>query len=355
MGEVKKKMVWGALVIMLLTGGVAAKPDSPASEPFHAPEPARDSANVHIQWIGIPFSIVPGLFLHGSGHYLSGRKEEGVKLMKTQGLALGGFVLSMFGIIYTAGSGITSPVLYPMASFSGALFAMTWFSDVLGVSGVSGSLDPSRPMQKQSFLDFHFAHQEDHQSPYHRFLNFTAQYGRDDFFLSLMSDQEAYGGYQDYHLKGGYNLKSSENLELYVMGGMRRQQSEEGIALTHLEMPLHVDLDLGWFIRTLKHVYFQNWISYGYQWFHFNGKTDFINDMSIGQMSFGQRLRFYFTDYLQIGTGYHRENNQLLGGTDFLLMVFHHDLRFDYKGFLSHWKVSHGLGYRLSGSLGVQF
>jgi hypothetical protein len=219
-------------------------------------------------------------------------------------------------------------VLYPMASFSGALFAMTWFSDVLGVSGLSRSLDRSRPVQKQSFLDFHFAHQEDHQSPYHRFLNFTAQYGRDDFY---------------------------ENLELYVMGGMRRQQSEEGIALTHLDMPLHVDLDLGWFIPTLKHVYFQNWISYGYQWFHFNGKTDFINDMSIGQMSFGQRLRFYFSDYLQIGTGYHRENNQLLGGTDFLLMVFHHDLRFDYNGFLSQWKFSHGLGYRLSGSLGVQF
>lgn len=348
-------MAWGVLIIMLLTGGVTANPDSLASEAFHAPEPDRDSTHVHTQWIGIPFAIVPGLLLHGSGHYLSGRKVEGAKLMKTQGLALGGFVLSMFGIIYTAGSGITSPVLYPMASFSGALFAMTWFSDVLGVSGLSRSLDRSRPIQKQSFLDFHFAHHEDHQSPYHRFLNFTAQFGMDDFFLSLMSDQEASGGYQDYHLKGGYNLKSSENLELYMMGGMRRQQSEEGIALTQLDMPLHVDLDLGWFIRTLKHVYFQNWISYGYQWFHFNGKTDFIHDMSIGQMSFGQRLRFYFSDYLQVGTGYHRENNQLLGGTDFLLMVFHHDLRFDYKGFLSQWKFSHGLGYRLSGSLGVQF
>jgi hypothetical protein len=36
-------------------------------------------------------------------------------------------------------------------------------------------------------------------------------------------------------------------------------------------------------------------------------------------------------------------------------MVFHHDLRFDYKRIFSQVKFSHGLGYRLSGSLGAQF
>jgi hypothetical protein len=343
------------LIIILLAMGTLANPDPTTAGSAPAHPPTQDSAKTDPHWIGIPFSIVPGIILHGSGHYLSGRKEEGIKIMQAQGLAFGGLLVSMFGIIYTASSGIATPVLFPMAYFSGSLFALTWLFDVAGVSGLSRVLTGSRPILKQSYVDVNLVYQEDHQSPYHRFLNFTAQYASDNYVLSFLSDQEAYGGYQEYHLKGGYNLKSSENLDLYVMGGIRRQQSEEGFALTNVDMPLHVDLDLGMFVSTLKDVYFENWISYGYQWFHFNGKTDFIDDLSVGQMNFGQKLRFYFSDHLQTGTGYHRESNQLIGGTNFLLLVFHHDVRFDYGGYFSQLKLSHGLGYRLSGSWGVRF
>ena len=304
---------------------------------------------------GSILSIVPGVILHGSGHYFSGEKETGKDLMKLQGYSFLGMASSLLGVVYTAGSGKTAPILYPIGYFSLGVFMSTWFADIMGTSGLTNVLNENSSQFQRNYIRLSYVSQDDVQSPYFDFFNLSAQYATSIYFIRIESELERQMDFQDYKLMGGYLLSSNQHWWFYTIPEFRYQKSSEGFSLSKSEINFHHELNLGKYWKTLKNIYFENWLGFGRVWYHIDDTPDYLNDLSTSIMNYGQGFRFNFSDRLEFSTQYRRENDELLNGINFMLLTFHHELQFNLDSYHFRIHFGHGHGYRLASSLGGSF
>ncbi len=83
-------------------------------------------------------TILPGLVLHGSGHFALGDHSTGARLLRWEGAGLAAIVAGIGGLAVTGASPRTVGVFIPLTVAGVGLFGMTWLSDAYGVLAPPG-------------------------------------------------------------------------------------------------------------------------------------------------------------------------------------------------------------------------
>jgi hypothetical protein len=83
-------------------------------------------------------AVVPGVLLHGSGHFAGGDRPTAWRLLRAEGLGLGLMVVGVGGLAVTGASRRTiEPFIWTTAA-GGGLFATSWLADLYGVLAPPG-------------------------------------------------------------------------------------------------------------------------------------------------------------------------------------------------------------------------
>ncbi len=140
--------------------------EAPRAEPPLETQPSEDdssSVSEGRRALAIAASIVPGVVVHGTGHYVLGRSQTGTNLLLAQGAGLGGVLLGGAPIVLTgANRTLTGPMAVLVISGMG-LFTTSWLADVWGVA--TPLSERGRPLLTPPVLETHlgFAYVNDPQ------------------------------------------------------------------------------------------------------------------------------------------------------------------------------------------------
>lgn len=115
-------------------------------------------------------AIVPGVVVHGTGHFLAGRPSTGWKLLAMEGIGLG---LAVIGAVTLAVTGANRDLSGPMATLAiagGGLLHVSHLADFVGVTFREDG--PGRPdvIAPSVMTEVGYRFLEDPQFRYHHFL-----------------------------------------------------------------------------------------------------------------------------------------------------------------------------------------
>ena len=79
-------------------------------------------------------SVVPGVLLHGAGHWVAGDKKMGKRLLALQGIGMGLAALGGLSIGVSGGSEKTMPGIFLLMP-GGGLVVLSWLADIYGTAG----------------------------------------------------------------------------------------------------------------------------------------------------------------------------------------------------------------------------
>lgn len=126
----------GLLVVLAGAGGAQAQPRNFAP----SQEESRDSA-VTPGLVPGAVAVVPGVLVHGAGHYAAGAPDTGRFLLKTEAIGLGGVLVPGALLAVTGASRRFVGVLTTAVVSGFGLFAISALADIYGASGIKGG-DP---------------------------------------------------------------------------------------------------------------------------------------------------------------------------------------------------------------------
>jgi hypothetical protein len=90
-------------------------------------------------------AVVPGVLLHGSGHFAGGDRPTAWRLLRVEGLGLGLMLAGVGGLALTGASQRTVEPFIWTAAAGGGLLASSWAADLYGVLAPPGGTgDPQR-------------------------------------------------------------------------------------------------------------------------------------------------------------------------------------------------------------------
>ena len=124
-------------------------------------------------------AVVPGLLLHGAGHYAAGDKKTALKLLKWQALGVGLGVVSAAFLRYSGGSRYGNELSIPMAVSGAGLIINTFIADVYGSAGGSRILGYKEPGSQAASLSYAYIH--DPQFSYRHFSRVSARFVHQSF------------------------------------------------------------------------------------------------------------------------------------------------------------------------------
>lgn len=85
-------------------------------------------------WLATGAALVPGVLLHGAGHYARGDRSTAYRLLAMEGIGLGGLVGGIALLGSVGGSEKLAPVYVPLAVSGAGLFAVSFLADVAGTA-----------------------------------------------------------------------------------------------------------------------------------------------------------------------------------------------------------------------------
>jgi len=306
-----------------------------------------DTTKTNIKAVAL--AVFPGVIWHGLGHRVAGEEETAHKLLKLEGISFLTGVTGLTALSFLGNANETAGILIPVSMIGFGTFAISWFADVMGTTGLSRSLESGRPYQ-QTYLRLSYIDQDNNQSPYYRFFSGRLQYGTEKFFIQANAEFEESADYQEYILKGGYNISQKKYMDLYVIPETKYKYSTEGFSISQADLQVQMDLNLASISNTLENIYFVNTLGYGTEWYRFNNNgIDFSN----GLMIISQGLRFHLKNIAELSTKYERRSDELIGGSGVLITVLKHSVRLKYKKYYTEFQFTHGQGYRSTINMGV--
>jgi hypothetical protein len=83
-------------------------------------------------------ALVPGMLLHGSGHFAAGDRPTGWRLLGVEALGLGLIAVGIGGLMRTGASPRTVEPFIWMTAAGGGLVATSWLADLYGVLAPTG-------------------------------------------------------------------------------------------------------------------------------------------------------------------------------------------------------------------------
>ncbi|HTE52311.1 MAG TPA: hypothetical protein VK698_15770 [Kofleriaceae bacterium] len=133
---VRVNSIAGALVIVALAlmGQLAWAQPGP-DRPVAARQGGAGKVTRKVRLLPVGAAIVPGLLLHGAGHYVAGERDVARRLFVVEGVGLGMAAVGGTQLLVTGASRhFSGPPIALIVSGVG-LFGMSWLADLYGVAG----------------------------------------------------------------------------------------------------------------------------------------------------------------------------------------------------------------------------
>jgi hypothetical protein len=238
---------------------------------------------------------VPGLLLHGSGHFALCEEKTAYRLLALEGVGAASLLGSTAGLAVTGASRYLVAPLAIGAWAGASLFVLSFFADVYGVANA----DPDRPIpiMKPRLLaletgvryvyDPHFDHRV--------FLSQSFRLDLSTLWLEPRLDLALDATNQRYSLLAGRRLLGARPRRDFADGSYLELRAgladhaydEDGFAMTTLEGSLAGRLDLGRLGRTLRGSFAEAELGLAHQWSRFDGAEGDQTDELLLRTTFG--------------------------------------------------------------------
>lgn len=124
-----------AIAALATVSATATARAQPADEVQPAAEVTETSEPKPIKPLAVAASIVPGVLVAGSGHYVSGDRDTAKRLLKLQGYGLAMSVGAAIPLAITGAARQISAPLIPLTVVGTSMWLIAWAADVYGTLG----------------------------------------------------------------------------------------------------------------------------------------------------------------------------------------------------------------------------
>lgn len=292
---VLRALVWLFLPVALLFPSTArAEPSSSAAD--HAEEAApRDPPRYERRPQAAAAAVVPGLLVHGTGHYVLGETRTGNRLLLMEGLGLGGAVGSLAGLAITGASRRAVGPLALLTVAGGGLFLISTFADLYGVLAPADTR--GEPLRTAPWVQTEFGvrYVYDPNFQYRSFLVEGLDLRRGGFKLapkawfSLNDDNARLEGLVGYRFLGprpGSRSSDGSYLDLDV-GALHHRFGTERFSMTGAEVMARGRLDLHRIGRTLRGSFAEIGGGLGLQSYRYLSRVEEANTLLLAWFGWG--------------------------------------------------------------------
>lgn len=306
------------------TGGVAATPSGD-----DATAPSGDDGPLVPDPIPSIAAVVPGVVVHGTGHFLAGRPTTGWRLLAMEGIGLG---LAAIGGVTLAVTGANRAISAPAAAtaIAGAsLLHSSHLADFVGVTFRDGPGEPdvTTPMV---MTEIGYRYVEDPQFRYHHFLvqgidlrasrlrfNPTAWFALDDTNARIraLGAVRLFGplpkGERPVALDGSF-------LDLEI-AGLHHGYRTDGFRVVTGELSIAGRLDLRHIDPYLRGSFTELSTGVGAQFFDYDGAPrsfgNHIESLLLGRFAYGMYLGRPRAPHGELSMYYEHRHDDYAGGT----------------------------------------
>ena len=274
---------------------------APAAEPDA--EPSRPGSGRRVLATGA--ALVPGVIVHGSGHYVLGETETGNKLLLAEGIGAGMVLGGGLGLFLTGASRHTVLPLASLTIFGAGVFTSAFLADIYG-SAASDLDEPwshewSAPARFESELGYRYVNSAVFAYSDFVFQRFELWLGRTRIEPSLWSSFEGDNARYRLLLSGrllgaypGFRHKLLDFVEA-ELGLTHHRYAADFFERTTLEGSLRGRWDLRHVGPSLRGAFVEGSLGYARNVTSFdfpgvNVESDY-DDLLLATMAFGIRLR----------------------------------------------------------------
>lgn len=284
-----RAMAW-LLVAAVLQLPSAARAEPPSSErPVDAP-PKYDRRPQ-----AAAAAVVPGLVVHGAGHYVLGEPRTGHRLLLVEGIGVGGVLGGLAGLAITGASRRTVAPFALLTMAGSGLFLISTFADLYGVLAPAGARgEPLRTAPwVQTELGIRYVY--DPNFAYRSFLVDGVEGRHHGFKLAARSwfalndDNARFEGVVGYRFVGprpGERARDGSYVDV-DFGAMHHRYGTERFTMTGAEVLVRGRLDLDRIGRTLRGSFAELGGGFGLQSYRYLGKVEEANTLLLGWFAWG--------------------------------------------------------------------
>lgn len=278
---------------LLRSPGLHAESESAKISSAHATSPCGTN-----RALGVAVAVVPGVVVHGLGHFVTCEPAIGRRLLFLQGVGVTTTVLSGVGL---ALSGASRYVVAPLAlgAIGGVgLFAISYLADVYGVLSPSTGIGSPARHTPALVLQSGVRLLHDPLFPTSFLLSQGFLLDAAGFWLAPRIDASPDGRHRRYALAAGHPLFGAHGdrrlhrpwwVDLRV--ALRDfAESREGFGMTSAEVALVSRVDLELLGHTLRGSFGLAELGYSREWHRFDGAPGFTWDALLARVGFGTYL-----------------------------------------------------------------
>ncbi|HEX6767337.1 MAG TPA: hypothetical protein VF103_17685 [Polyangiaceae bacterium] len=281
-----------------------AKPATPAKQERSGDE--TELPNSGDRALSTATAVVPGVVVHGMGHYVAGESTTGTRLLVAEGVGFGMMLGGLSVIVATGASKyFTGPAAATIVVGTG-LFGASFFADIYGSvspdSGAAGSR--SRPPAWME-TELGYRHIGDPLFAYENFLFERVSMQTGPLRLTPSAWFSTSGDNARYRVEGAYRLLGplpsavdrpvmNDHLDA-VLGLVRHRYVTERFTRSSMELAVDTRYDLGHVGRTLRGAFVEAGLGYAF------GRIDYdvqgvdvpadFDDLLLARVGFGAVFR----------------------------------------------------------------
>lgn len=284
-----RAMAWlfVAFVLLLPCATRAAEPSVESSAPAPPKYERRPQAAAA--------AVVPGLVVHGAGHYVLGETRTARRLLLMEGIGLGG---AAFGVVGLAVTGASRRAVGPLALLTvagGGLFVISTLADLYGVLAPADAR--GEPLRTAPWLQTELGvrYVYDPNFAYRNFLVEGVEGRHGGFKLAARSwfalndDNARFEGLLGYRFVGprpGQRARDGSYVDV-DFGALHHRYGTERFTMTGAEISVRGRLDLDRIGRTLRGSFAELGGGFGLQSYRYLGKVEEANTLLLGWFAWG--------------------------------------------------------------------
>lgn len=305
-----------------------AKPQTGAIQPQLKPEatttaqakPAEPSTTRRVLATGA--AVVPGLLIHGSGHFAVGETKTGWRLLIAQGVGIGMVALGGAGLVASgAADQLNAPSIW-LATGGAGLFLFSWGADLYGTltlgRGAGGPVRQASVFEVEQGYQFvqnpalegaHFSRTSLIGRWGHLAMQGRAWFALDDAQYRLeFGSQWRLGGPRPNH-----RARDGSFADLHV--GFARHRYDFGATETLGELALRGRYDLIRMAPTLNGMFVQGGFGVGFGTLQYDALTSEFTTMLLSEVAIGLYLGHARDGFSEVSLFYDHRHDGFAAGT----------------------------------------
>jgi hypothetical protein len=339
--------------LVLVTARAGAEPVAPKAREV---DDCAESPSAARRGLAVAAALVPGVVVHGTGHWVLCRPRTARKLLLYEGIGFGTLVGSLGGLALTGASPHTVGPFALGAIGGVGLFGVTFLADLYGVVAPEGGTGGPETRRLRLTLWTGVRRVEDRLFPHDWFgsqrlvwdvglVSITPSF---DFALDVRNQR--YALEVAHRLSGKTARREAENGSFLdvALGASDHAYADEGFGFTTLELRADARLDLEAFDRNLTGSFAESSAGVARQWLRYDGFAGDTTNELLARIGFGMYLGWPGSVHGETKILYDHRRDTLSGGLRFP------GVPAGYAGHLEQWtEVFFGSGY--GAALEVQY